>query len=144
MITGPSRDYYTSCIGSWTTPLRFNLLPTFLGLHMDTTVAVDGDRVAHTTRIRWGPLPLGGSRETFVLDADGRDFTMTGKSGFIRVFGGHGRVDETGAGAVYTFELPWWMLWTKVHQTTVLDRDTLTVHQRWLFLRGTQHLRHST
>ena len=90
----PARAYFEGCRGRWRIPvaitvtdvaalqrsgmswldrLQVRLLarwPRWLGrVFMDTSVAVDGSDVVHTTVIRWLVLPLMKSVEIFALDA---------------------------------------------------------------------------
>ena len=106
--------------------------PRWLGaIYLDTTVACrDGAEVVHTTVVRWLGIPLQRSIETFLLDPEGRSFTVRGG------MSGSGSVDESSTRAQY--ELRW--LGVSIRQHTVREQDVVTVHQQGPGFRGVQAL----
>lgn len=164
----PSHTYYRACVGSWRAPISLQVRdlaalgtsgmswmdrwsvrlmavwPSWLGaVTMATTVAYDpAGVVAHTTDAVWLGLPLMHSVETITLAADGRTFTMTGSQRVglavwaARPLSGHGTVDADARTAVY--ELQW--LGVNLRQSTVRDRDVVTVSQEGPGFTGVQRL----
>lgn len=155
MSPAPARDYYEACRGRWRAPVAITVTdaaalatsgmswadrlsvrllsrwPSWLGrVWLDTSVAVDGDEVVHTTTVRWLGLPLQRSVETFTLDPDGQRFTVRGG------MTGEGAIDATGTRGEYT--LRW--LGVEIRQRTVRDADRVTVHQEGPGFHGVQEL----
>lgn len=152
----PNHRYYAACQGVWrarvsmcvTDPARLVLSgmrladrlslrvmaawPRWLGtFSLDTTVTYDASgQVRHTTVVRWLGIPMQRSVETFLLDDDGRRFTVSGG------MTGAGTIDETGTRAEY--DLVW--LGAKFHQSTVLTADLVTVTQTGEGFDGVQRL----
>ena len=151
----PARAYFEACRGRWRTPvaitvtdvaalqrsgmswfdrLQVRLLarwPRWLGrVFMDTSVAIDGSDVVHTTVIRWLVLPLMKSVEIFALDRDGSRFTVSGS------MTGQGSVDPTATHAEYT--LRW--LGVEITQHTTREANLVTVHQQGPGFQGLQEL----
>jgi hypothetical protein len=101
------------------------------GVYLDTTVSWgDGAEVVHTTVVRWLGIPLQRSTEMFLLDPEGRSFTVQGG------ISGAGSVDESSTRAEY--ELRW--LGVAIRQHTVREPDLVTVHQEGPGFRGVQEL----
>lgn len=161
----PSHGYYRACVGAWRAPIRIEVTdpsalaasgmtwadraglrlmaawPRWLGTFwMEATVAYDpAGVVVHTTVARWMGLALMNSRETIMLDPDGRAFTMTGaqRVGLTsRSVSGNGTIGAEGRTAAY--ELRW--LGAPLRQSTVLEGDVVTVTQEGPGFAGVQRL----